>query len=465
LEPNEAFSTYKPDLWLALFNQGLLLVAAWLVFRLRRKMFDEPVGWVSAILFVGSEIFWRFSVSGLSTMLLILIFLLLASVLWELETESRKENPRPGRLWRLALLGGLLLGAGSLTRYSFIWLVIPVGVFCGTLNYAKKGILLASASLVFLLILLPWLARNYHLSGTPFGTAGYAMFHGTASFPEDHMERSSNPDFREFSGTEVRDKAVANLREMLESELPKIGGNWISAFFLVGLLVPFRNVTLARLRLFLGLSLLSLLFAQAIGKTGLTDASPQINSENLLVLISPVVFIFGTSLFFVLIDQFGQRTANFRLTAMGIFCLLLSAPLLLRMMPPRPSPLVYPPYYPPWIQEKARLFEEQDLVMSDIPWAMAWYGGIQSVWLSLYYKDPFAGQYPNDFSEINDVVRPVQGLHCSAKTLKKVETDSLMNWVALVHPRRHLSQERSSPGISLEKRPTRNLSRIIFNGF
>ena len=43
LTSGKNFTIYKPDLWIAVFNQFLFLLAVGLVFRLARKLFDEPV--------------------------------------------------------------------------------------------------------------------------------------------------------------------------------------------------------------------------------------------------------------------------------------------------------------------------------------------------------------------------------------------------------------------------------------
>jgi len=47
----------------------------------------------------------------------------------------------------------------------------------------------------------------------------------------------------------------------------------------------------------------SLIVVQALGRTALSDDSPDINSENLLVLLAPLVIVYGTSLFFLLLEQ------------------------------------------------------------------------------------------------------------------------------------------------------------------
>src|SRR5689334_17175132 len=51
LRAQRTFTTYAPELWIAGFNQLLLLICACLVFALGRQLFDEAVGWVSAAVF------------------------------------------------------------------------------------------------------------------------------------------------------------------------------------------------------------------------------------------------------------------------------------------------------------------------------------------------------------------------------------------------------------------------------
>ena len=47
--------------------------------------------------------------------------------------------------------------------------------------------------------------------------------------------------------------------------------------------------------------------------------------------------------------------------------------------------------------------------MSDVPWAVAWYGHRQCVWLTLNTGE--------DFYALNDFVKPVQALYLTAETL------------------------------------------------
>jgi hypothetical protein len=424
------FSVYTPDLWIAGFNQLLFFVAVWMVFRLGRRLFDEPVGWVTAAVFAGSDLIWRFSVSGLSTLLLMVIFLALFEVLTRLEPQVREGATRgPAWVTFMAALAGVLVGLLGLTRYGFGAMIVPVVGFMAFLPTPRRGVLIATCVATFVLVMAPWVARNYLASGTPFGTAGYALFQHTSLFAGLDLERTLNPDFSLMTGGDLRGKLMGGVREILEKDLPRVGGSWVSAFFLVGLLVPFRNLTLSRVRMFVVTSLLVLVAIQALGRTGLSTESPEVNSENLLVVLTPVIFLFGVGLFFVLLEQFGMKMPGFRAFALSAFILVASVPLLFSLATPVNSTVAYPPYYPPYIQEKAAWVGEQDLVMSDFPWAVAWYGNRQSVWLSLKYREDESLKYRNDFEAVNAQGKPISALYLSARTVKSIETAALSDWL------------------------------------
>jgi 4-amino-4-deoxy-L-arabinose transferase-like glycosyltransferase len=424
------FSVYAPDLWIAIFNQLLFFFAVWLVFRLGRRLFDESVAWVSAAVFAGTDLFWRFSVSGLSTMLLIVIFLAIIEVLSRVEPQTREGATRSeGWVTRMAVAAGVLAGLAGLTRYSFGWIIVPVVAFLAMLPTPRRPVLVMSCIAMFLVVMAPWVVRNFFVSGTPFGTAGYALFQNTSLFSGLDLERTINPDFSLMTGADLWRKLVVGTREIIEKELPRLGGSWVSAFFLVGLLVPFRNPTLSRLRVFVMIALLVAMVAQALGRTGLSADSLEVNSENLLVVFAPAVFLFGVSLFFVLLEQFGLKTPAFRLFAMSAFTLLASLPLVFTLLMPEHRAWAYPPYYPPYIQEKAQWVEGKDLVMADFPWAVAWYGDRQSVWLSLKYREDTSLKFRNDFQTLNNQGKPIRALYLSARTVKSIETQALEPWM------------------------------------
>ncbi len=405
------FSVYFPERWIAILNQLLLVVAALMVYALGKRLFDRWVGLVAALLFVGTELFWRFSVSGLSTMLLMVIVLGVFRCLVALDEGQRDKSASSGRMASIAAMAGLLIGLAGLTRYSFIFLIVPALALVLMFAPAARAKVAWTMGLVFLLVVTPWIVRNYMVSGTPFGTAGYAVMELTPPFPEDSLQRSIDPgvDFDRLTINDFVRKLAIYTRAAVETQIPKMGGNWITAFFLAGVLMPFRNKTLSRMRLLLLGSLALFILVQAWGRTQLSETSPDLSSENLLVILAPMVFIFGAGFFFVLLEQLDIPYLALKQAIIALFGVIVCAPMILAILPPKVHPYAYPPYFPPTIQQIGRWMKEKELTMSDIPWAVAWYGDRQCVWTTL--------NYDKDFYKINDDIKPVQALYLSPATM------------------------------------------------
>ena len=424
---NGRFWRYKPDFSIAVFNQLMFLAAIALVFFLARRLFDPTVAWLSAGLMLGTELFWRFSVSGLSTMVLLVIFLGLAWCVVLLEAEVRAPKWGPRGIMLLAALSGAMVGLGGLTRYSFGWLIIPVAVFMILFGGQRRAVLVMIVLAVFVAMMAPWVARNYYISGKPFGTATYAVVETTMLYPENRLQRSLEPDFSRLYVMAFWLKLNANMRQIITSDLPKLGGNWIAAFFLVGLLVGFRNPAITRLRYFLMGCVVVLAITQALGRTQLSEEVPDINSENLLVLVVPLVLVFGVSLLFLLLEQMRLPFLAVRYIVIGIFSVATCLPMLFVFLPPKTPPVAYPPYFPPAIQMVGSWLKEKELAMSDIPWAMAWYGQRQCVWLTLKctpdLKDPNSHE---DFFAINDYQKTINALYLTPQTM---DSRFLTQWV------------------------------------
>ena len=403
---------YQPELLIMVFNQLWFLAAILLAFFLTKRLFDASVAWLTAGVMIGSDLLWRFSVSGLSTLMLMVIGLGVTWCLVRIEQGTREDHrsPRWFILWAVAV--GVLVGLGALTRYSFAWMILPVVAFLALYTGPRRAALIIAAIIAFLVVMSPWLIRNYQLSGTLFGTAGFATMQDTPRLPGNTLERLLKPDFNQLHQTGFSDylrKLLVNASQVFQNDLPRFGGTWLSAFFLVGLLVPFKNPTLGRLRLFLLASIGLMIGVQALGRTHLSTDIPEINSENLLVLFMPPVLAFGACLFFLLLDRLELPLPQLRQWLSTAAGLLACAPLLFTLLPPRSYAMAYPPYHPWLVQHLGGWYKEKELIMSDMPWAMAWYGHRPCVWLTLDYK--------NDFYAINDFIRPVNALYITQLTM------------------------------------------------
>ena len=154
------FFRYQPEILIAFFNQALLIAAILMVFRLARRLFDATVAWISVFVLAGTDLFWRFSVSGLSTMLLLVIFLGLVWCLVSMEQAAREGRRGGGWFAGVAFLAGALVGIGALTRYSFGWLLLPVLAFF-LLFFEKRRAMPCFAALLAFVAMFParWRSR------------------------------------------------------------------------------------------------------------------------------------------------------------------------------------------------------------------------------------------------------------------------------------------------------------------
>jgi 4-amino-4-deoxy-L-arabinose transferase-like glycosyltransferase len=413
------FARYQPDFLIAVFNQILLVAVVVMTFFIARKLFDAAAAWLSAILVIGCELLWRFSASGLSTMLVLVIFLGLTWCLLRIEEMAREPQQRANRLLGLAVAAGALTGVGALTRYAFGWTIIPVVVFLVLFSGPKKVQHALAALGAFVLMLTPWVIRNFAVSGTPFGTAGFAAVETTFLFPQFQLERAIHPNLGHLPWlTPYLHKLAGNGQDILTNNLPRFGGSWATLLFWAGLLLSFRSVAVRRMRYFLLFCLGTFVVVQALGQTQLSVESPEVNSENLLVLLAPLAFIYGVGLFLTLLDQMNLPVLQLRYPIIAAFLALTCLPMILVMLPPKTVPVAYPPYYPPDIQQTAGWMKENELMMSDVPWAVAWYGQRQCVWLSLNTQD--------DFDAINYWVKPVQALYLTPETM---DSRFVSDWV------------------------------------
>ncbi len=401
------FWRYQPDFLITVFNEVLFFFVVIITFFVARKLFDDKIAQLAAFLTLACEVLWHFSASGLSTMLLLLIFSGLVWCVLKIEEAAREEVPDAMRILCWSVAVGILAGAGMLTRYSFGWVILPVVLFLVLFSGPKKFLNALVTFGVFAIVIVPWLVRVASLCGTPFGTAGYSIFDGSVA-PYSQMEHSLHPNLADaLSPGLYFHKLTVDFRSIINNGLLTLGGNWVGILFFAGLLLGFNRPAVRRMRYFLLMCLGTFIIVQALGRTWLSDIS-EINSENLLVLLVPLMIIFGTAFFFILLDQMRLPARELRYVVIGIFVVLCCLPLFFSMWF-KSAPVVYPPYYPPDVEKLGGWMKPNELVMSDSPWAVAWYGQRQCVSLTDDAGDQF-------FS-LNDYVKPVSGLYLTMRTM------------------------------------------------
>src|SRR3954469_2969305 len=116
-----SFYRYQPEIVIAIFNQLLFAALLGSIFLVGCRLFDDGVARVTVAVTALVELFWRFSVSGLPTILLALITVWIVWALAVMETRTREQSPA------LANPGGIGMAPPTTGNISFYSLALLVG--------------------------------------------------------------------------------------------------------------------------------------------------------------------------------------------------------------------------------------------------------------------------------------------------------------------------------------------------
>ena len=418
--PQNSVFRFFPEMLITFFNQALLFLCAILTYSLGKKMFDREVGFFAAIVLILNDMLWKFSISGLPTLLSMLILLILFRLLYSFRIRNHTENVNdlstiPSIGWTLgkSFLIGLLVGAACLTQYALGWIIVPVLWYVMlSARKSRKTIAGLTVLIIFACVVAPWITRNFMVSGMPFGLATYAPAAETSKLTDNVLERVATADILAYYGPEQNEylsKMIDNLSDIFQNEVPKIAGSWLSVCFLAGILLPFIAKGLNSTRFLLVICLLLSAIAEAATRTHLTKESPGINGENLLVVFAPMVFIFGAAFIFTMIEEINYELPSIRKMIIWVTGGFLCLPLFVTLLPPAAQLMAWPPYHPQSIHRISNFYKAEEMFASDMPWAVAWYGHHSCMGLPLNPE--------KDFFKINDDIYPIQGLYLTQLTL------------------------------------------------
>jgi 4-amino-4-deoxy-L-arabinose transferase-like glycosyltransferase len=403
---------FYAELAVVVFDQLCLLASILLVFLWAQRLFDRRVAVTAGWLMLFSDTLWSYSVSGLPTNLLMLLFLLTAYCLFLADGKLNVAEPAAdagagaaptrvtGGVSALVIASAVLLGLCFLTRYLAGFFLIPMAIYVARIFRGRAAALWAGVYVaVFVAVITPWLVRNYQISGSTLGIAKYELIDRAGSLRGEALQRSYKPELSDaYSTRPLMGKFLTNARQNLVTNLRLIGTDFLIFFFGVGLMYGFRRPDVARLRrVMLGVIGMALIAMSLIGSDP-ERSGPEVNGGNLFVLVLPIVMIYGTTFFYLLLDRIRFRLKLTRGVAIGAFVALNVAPMIFTWLPPHSgSAYPYPPYIPPVTQAVGANFEADALACSDLPWAMAWDGARRTVWLPITV---------DDFNQINDFVAP-----------------------------------------------------------
>lgn len=409
LKMDHSDPVYRADRCIAAVSVLFLLLAVFVNFLVAQLLFDRKVALLTTGLVLIADQFWQFSLSGLPQMLLLF---LVSGCLWCLANAviSQKQGQKSFR-WLLLL--GILQGGLALTHPITLWVCGANWVF--NFIYFRPRIPALVAPLFCLALFSTWIVRDLKVSKTPFGIAPIALLDGIGHTETGWM-RQDGLDRAEITIQEFGERVVTNFKDQLSSIYGLLGGLSVAPFFIVALLHQFKRSEANAFKWLLLLMLLG-----AFTGSVLTGTNGQILSPNqILILMGPSIATYGFAVVLVLVNRLNLGLSLSRYTAYTVFFLITGLPSLLGFMPSR-APIQFPPYAPALMNQIGAWTKLNEIVSSDMPWAIAWYSDRKSLLLPRDRKRFY--EY-HDFQSLGD---PIVGLYLTPLTLDtKLSSDILL---------------------------------------
>ena len=403
-------SLYEAARTETLRQDRLLVIVAWVffvaevgvVFWLAREVFDRRVALMTLALCLLCDPLLDACVDGGMLPFLALLVLGLMGLLMK---AQRWAETKTSVYWVAgALIGcGVLVGVATLTRYTMVCLLVPLAVLLKvTMRTVRWRIKFGVCFGAFLLMVLPWVARNLRVADSPFGLARWAV---TRIAPDANGEVAARLELeRQFAVSHnlnwqrVAVRALINWDKLYRETLKATGANYLIAFFLVALLHRFRRDEAVRLQWFVvGVLVVTLIWLGLAGPP----------TKNFFTVFVPIIAMYSAAFFFVMFERLQLRKRWARRGIVGLFVGINVLPVLLTLLPPRP-PSPYPPYDGGVVAAMGATFRDGDLLASDIPWAVAWYSDRSAVLIPV--------EQTTYMEQLNDKLHVISGIYLTTRS-------------------------------------------------
>ncbi len=414
---------YAGDKIIVFVSVCFFLASIIILYFIARRLFDERLALLGCALVLLCDTLWQYSLSGLPQMLLLFLF---NATLYALlrAVQAQYEGGRVGT-WLIAV--GLGFGLLALTHALTVWMFVAVLIF-GVFFFRPRGWAAIILLGTFLLLYGPWLARSWYLTGNPGGVAIYSFFDHMGHPEAGHMRRLAI-DLQDVGPGMFKGKILTNLNAQVGRLFEFMGWNVIAVVFFVSLLHLFRRRETAILRwmimaMWVGAFLGMLVY-------GVTEEQG-VAANQLHILFIPVMTCFGLA---YLLVQWNRLNITMQLARIGFITglfLVGSFQMIFTMLLPTPKASVrWPPYIPPYISIINTWMKPNEVIASDIPWAISWYADRRSMWL------PESVSIFTEFHDYGVVGAPLNGLYLtpvsgSQNTLGDILKGEYRDWAALI---------------------------------
>ena len=351
----------------------LLSVAIW--YLVGKKLFDQKLSLIGCAIILLTDLMWQFTLSGLPQMLMLFLFSIAAFCTL---TAMEKRFSAPAVLG-LLFAAGIAFGLMVLAHGAAIWIFLGWLAFA-LLYFQPRGVAGLVAVGALAIVVIPWLARNYSVSGSPLGIAGYELVAPVNSGESGYLRSISGPP--PFSGINPLHRLKNALFLHTEDLFSFLGMNLAAAMFFVSLIHRFRSKNTAMFRW-----CILLMWLGAFAAMAFCGVQGNVSRNQFHVLFIPIFVFYGLAFLMVLYTRLEVQLPAIRIAFLSLVVFLCSLPLLATLLAGQGIAIQWPPYVPPFIAILSDWFEEKEVIASDMPWAVAWYANRPSILLPQTIKD------------------------------------------------------------------------------
>lgn len=410
---------YAGDRAIAGFTVVLFLAAVAVGYFVARRLFDAALALLGAILVLVTDLLWKFSLSGLPQILVMLLLLVASwTILRAMSEQVNAPQAPPLKKWLLQAAIGALFGLMTLSHWVACWF------FFGYLFFAffhfRPRVLPFAAIVAFAAVLAPWILRTWSVSGHPFGIAIYPISH------TDALIRSLNPDFSDlFYG--FRAKMRDGIIDQIGSIFSFIGLNIAAGAFFVALFHPFKRPETAKFRW----CILAMWVGGVMGMAAYGPVFSATSEMQLHAVFIPLMAFYGLAFLLVLWNRLGFTHPLVRMAFNTAVILVAAIPLLFTLFSSGGRAINWPPYVPPYIAMLGDWYKPDEALCSDMPWAVAWYADRKCLLL------PDSPKTMTKISDFDIMGVPINGLYLTpvtgdAKFLGDIAFGAYKQWASLI---------------------------------
>ena len=375
---------YDGDRVIATVSTIFFALALLLSYILLRKLFDEILASTVVLLMGFSQLLLQFAVSGLAQPMLMCLFIgVVACVGAAIHADLYSKSKQVLLYNTLAYVFAILM-CHTCTISS--WCMLGLIIFTG-LYFRPKGMYaIIGVSMGIILALIPTTIMLQPAGGisAAFQQAFYGGF-GVGDM--GRMMRSTDEFGLSVDSSNFFLRLLGATFSQSRTMYEHMGSIIVTPFFLLSLFNRYRNPVTNGLKwLIFGCWLCACAGMALFGETSLRGVS------QISIIFTPFFAAYGLSLVFIFLArlQIGENFVTIRGLAIAVIFLISSGLFLFNF--PRQLQLgiitsargipQFPPYYPNKLNGQLHdITNPQDIIVTDQPWAVAWYADRKALWL------------------------------------------------------------------------------------